>query len=185
MNINQEKQGLVSQEERDTLSFYLEYEFENYAWGHSHKGLFIDSMGHVIKYDLMDSESAWTPSTSEYFSETEIQAKIHHADTLMGKLPLDTLNMLKALVFDTGTILFSDTICDCVDFGSKRYFKYQFQEDRMKFKKIQLGFSGDCNATTKPESAKKLILMIESILYRYDPSSNRGQACGPLYYESK
>lgn len=153
--------------------FFVEVEYENHAWSDSHHGFFIDSLGNVIRFDLIppgvkwDPKSDWRPNASETYTEAEIQAKIHHADTLIRRLPLDTLKLLQSWVFDTGAITFPDTVCMGADIGATRYFKYLYQEDSSKYKRVPLAIHGDCDIVSGQVSANKIVALVDSLQYRY------------------
>lgn len=163
----------VSEEPSVYKKFFVEIEYANHAWSDSHEGLFIDSLGDVIRYDLIppgvkwDPKSDWKPNASETYTEAEIQAKIHHADTLIRRLSLDTLKLLQSWVFDTSAITYSDTVCMGADIGAMQYFKYLYQEDSSKYKRVPLAIHGDCDIVSGQVSANKIVALVDSLQYRY------------------
>jgi hypothetical protein len=152
---------------------FVEFEYENHAWSDSHDGYFIDSLGNVIRYDLIppgvkwDSKSDWKPNASETYTEGEILAKIHHADTVIRRLSVDTLKLLQTWVFDTSEISFPDTGSAGADMGTSKYFKYLYQEDSQKYKRVPLGIHGDVEMISSQASANKIVALVDSIMYKY------------------
>lgn len=147
------KDASINPEHPDLNKVYLESEYVNFAWGYAHNGWFIDTSGNIISYDIAKSGTQWVRNSSEYYSEDELWAKIHHKDTLREVIPNDTLKHLRELALASVAGTLSDTVCPGADMGALVYSCYVFKPDSLKFQRIVLRVYGDCRFNNAAQSA--------------------------------
>lgn len=124
--------------------FYLEREYVNSAWGrHVHRGVFIDTGGVVITYDLGPSPGAWRGTAGELYTENELWAKLHNNDTVRGSIPADTLSWLRTLAYASVSGKMSDTVGGGADIGLSIYSCYTLEGVDSLFRRTELRVEGD------------------------------------------
>ena len=137
--------------------FYLETEYVSLAWGrHVHRGEIIDNDGLVVSYDMGPSPQAWPNSSSELYSETELQWKIHHNDTVRGRIPADTLSRLRSLAYGSVSGVMSDTTGGGADIGLMIYSCYTIEGADTLFRRTELRAHGDMEYYNTSASAIEL-----------------------------
>lgn len=139
-----------------STTVYLEREYVNWAWGYAHNGWFLDPAGNIISYDIAKSGTAWVPSASGYYTEEELEAKMHHRDTLRGVVPLDTVKLLDRLALASLGGTYSDTVCPGADMGALIYSCYVYRADSSKFRHVVLRVDGDCRYQNTSDAAREL-----------------------------
>jgi hypothetical protein len=136
--------------------FYLEREYVNSAWGYVHRGVFVDTAGVIISYDLSKTGIDWEVSPGELYTEAELWAAIHHNDTVRGVIPTDTLSMLRKLAYDSVSGKMSDTTGSGADMGAVIYSCYTLEGGQGLFRKTELRVGGDCEYHNTSASAIQL-----------------------------
>lgn len=134
----------IEPQEKKLGRFYLEREYVNSAWGrHVHRGVFIDSGGVVITYDLGNSPEAWQGTANELYTEAELWAKLHSNDTVRGSIPADTLSWLRTLAYASVSGKMSDTVGTGADIGLSIYSCYTLEGANSLFRRTELRVEGD------------------------------------------
>ena len=136
--------------------FYLETEYVNHAWGHVHRGVFIDTAGVVISYDLAKSGVGWQATANELYTEAELWAKIHHNDTVWGSIPADTLSRLRRLAYASVSGSMSDTLGAGADMGIVSYVCFTLEGTQSLFRRTELRVQGDVEYHNTSTSAVEL-----------------------------
>jgi len=136
--------------------FYLETEYVNYAWGHVHRGVFIDGAGVVITYDLVKSGVGWQGNANELYTEAELWEKIHHNDTIKGSISVDTLSRLRRLAYASLSGSMSDTVGAGADMGKIVYSCYTLEGSQSLFRRTELRVQGDVEYHNTSASAVEL-----------------------------
>lgn len=123
--------------------FYLEKEYVNHAWGrYVHRGVFIDSAGLFITYDVGESGVPWQGEPGELYTEAELWSKIHHNDTVRGRVTADTLEWLRQLAYASVSGGMSDTNSTGADMGLVTYSCYTLEGGQGLFRKTELRAEG-------------------------------------------
>jgi hypothetical protein len=143
--------------------FYLEKEYVSHAWGrHVHRGMFIDTAGVVISYDVGNSEVPWHGAASELWSEEELWSKVHHNDTVLGSVPSDTLEWFRELAYASVSGRMSDTSGRGADIGLVTSSCYTLEGGHGLFRKTTLRVIGDMQYHNTSVSAIALADWLES-----------------------
>ena len=123
--------------------FYLEKQYVNYAWGrYVNRGVFIDSAGLVITYDVGISGVPLHGMADELYTEAELWSKISHNDTVWGRVPADTLAWLRQLAYASVSGRMSDTTGTGADMGLVTYSCYTLEGGQGLFRKTELRAEG-------------------------------------------
>lgn len=149
--------------------FYLESEYVNSAWRHVHRGMFIDTAGVMITYDLGDVPGAWQGTPGELYTEEELWAKIHHNDTVRGTVSADTLRWLKSLAYGSVGGKMSDTAGGAMDMGVSIMSCYTLEGGSSLFRRTELRATGDMEYHNTCSSAVELAKWMASCTERLTP----------------
>lgn len=123
--------------------FYLEKQYVNYAWGrYVNRGVFIDSAGLVITYDVGISGMPRPGLAGELYTEAELWSKIHQNDTVRGRVPADTLEWLRQLAYASVSGRMSDTTGTGADMGLVTYSCYTLEGGQGLFRRTDLRAEG-------------------------------------------
>ena len=123
--------------------FYLERQYVNHAWGrYVDRGIFIDSAGLFITYDVGGSGVPWQGEAGELYTEAELWSKISQNDTVRGRVPADTLAWLRQLAYASVSGRMSDTTGTGADMGVVTYSCYTLEGGQGLFRKTELRAEG-------------------------------------------
>jgi hypothetical protein len=145
------------------VTVLFQQNFENYAWSEIHQGFFIDDEGNIRGYIFWSSSrldpmkrpigEAYPPNNNTYYTKSDLEYNYYLTDTLFGKVDLDTLNTMKALIPGLLSSAISDDGSNCSDFGTYSFYAYYYDSLNDRYKRIVIERFGDmcCRNTNSNE----------------------------------
>ncbi len=127
--------------ERQQILFEVEY--ENYAWGHQHHGIYINNEGEVFQYNYDQNDTIWQDNQDGFYTEKELLEKFQPNKQVVDTLDRSTVmdkQQLIPLLMNAG---YSDTTSAGADQGAMRYIAYQYITYTNQYRQIVLEQDGD------------------------------------------
>ncbi|MDQ1266607.1 MAG: hypothetical protein QG635_1759, partial [Bacteroidota bacterium] len=150
----------------------FEVEYINYAWGYTHEGFFIDSLGDVYTYQYYREgnhipRDTWQPANFDTLAPQELAEKYSHNPALFTTINKSVLTEKFSLVEAAAKGKMSERKMVCADIGSWYYVAYKFDKVRNHYYKVNLYQSGDLNWRNLSPEAKVLTEWLKSINQKY------------------
>jgi hypothetical protein len=141
--------------------------YENYAWGFTYSGVYVNADGEVWSYELPQSTTP-TPSPAPDvwphadMTEAEITAKYASNPKLVTRLSKESVLAMYKLVSlaETGALVRQSS---CADAGSRMYVAWRYDAATAKYSPVQLGMSGDTTARNTVPAAGQLVDWLASV----------------------
>jgi hypothetical protein len=171
------------------VTILFQQNFENYAWSDSHFGFFIDGDGNIRGYTMFPGYHQWDPmirvtgdeyslNNDTYFTKSDLEFNYYLTDTLLGKVDLDTLNLMKNMISGILSSLLTQGHGGCNDSGINSYFAYYYSADNQEYQRIVLERFGDVCYTITNDDAQKISNWLFTVSKQFYPYFGMHCNCG-------
>jgi len=134
---------------------FFQHEYKNYAWGISHSGWFIDSLGNVRFYNL---PSDWKEADNDgYISEDDLMSNLQSADSILYQLSLNELNGMVSLIDNIDERRIQVKVRHIYDAGDSSLYYYSWDAQAAKYKRVLIWGRGYYSEDNIGVSAQQLI----------------------------
>jgi hypothetical protein len=133
---------------------------ENFSWGYTLRGFYVDRNGDVWSYD--HSDERWLPGDGAVrLSEADLKEKFDHGRkvlTLGAKVVRDKLRLID-VASRGGIARFSQSR----DRGRYAWVAYQYDPDRRNYRVVVLGADGDWIESNSTSAAQELVAWLNEV----------------------
>jgi len=154
----------VSSPRVSTRNFLFEVEYENFAWGYVHRGIYINNKGEVYKYDYDSSSGIWRRNDDGLYTESELIKKYRPNNEFLKKLDVNRVSQMRDLIPEAMQAGYSDTVSVGADIGAVNYICYSYDKSAHKYFEIILAQEGDWKFKKESAAADTLINWLKKIL---------------------
>ena len=130
-----------SDDEALAQEFYFQYEYLNHAWGYSHSGWLIDSLGNVWCYTLPEN---WNQSDSSgMIDAAALKANLSKTDSVCHSIDMAVLKKKIKLIENASSGTLQDPESVGADMGAMSYYAFVYEKKKDSYKRILLKKMGD------------------------------------------
>lgn len=148
--------------EEDLVGRYVfEVYEENYSWGHTLKGFYIDHAGNVLVYDHSGDRWVPTPSRTGRVTDVDLAEKFESGKKILN-LGSGTV-LEKAKLIDSAARGAIQKYAQARDRGRFAYVGYMYDPDRRDYRTITLGADGDWLETNPTPAAQELLTWLKDV----------------------
>jgi hypothetical protein len=151
----------------------FEMEYVNFAWGHQHRGFYVDSDGGVWTYDV--SGTPWEPARHDAYTLEELEAKYGSRREPLTTVPARKIEEMRRLIESASRGGLTEPVGNCADFGSITYRAFEYDADGSLYRPVLLYQAGDVALKNTSLSAAR----ITGWLMEIGGSNAADQACAP------
>ncbi len=150
VSCKQNSTELKTDEGKINQQVLFHFSYDNYAWGHTYFGWYIDDMGNV--WHLKETNHWWAEQMNTILSESKSlfydsdsinQFYKTCRDTILAVINLDSLNFYYQLIDEASNGPYSEPKNVGADIGSIIYGCLYYNKRDNKYKKVILSCSGD------------------------------------------
>jgi hypothetical protein len=134
---------------------------ENYSWGHTLRGFFIEGDGTVAVYDHSGHRWVPTPDRRGRITDVDLAEKFDGAKPVL-EIGIDTVRSKAGLIAHAARGAMSK-YNQARDRGRFAYVAYMYDPDRRDYRTIVLGADGDWLETNNSPAAEELLAWLKSV----------------------
>lgn len=134
---------------------------ENYSWGHTLRGFFIDRDGNVSSYDHSGDRWVPNPNRSGRIDDVDLAEKFEGAKPVVN-VGAETV-LQKARLIDHAAHGAVTKFNQSRDRGRFAYVAYMYDPDRRNYRTVVLGADGDWLETNASPAAQELLAWLKTV----------------------
>lgn len=134
---------------------------ENYSWGHTLRGFFIDRDGNVSSYDHSGDRWVPNPNHSGRIDDVDLAERFEGAKQVINVGPETVLR--KAQLIDHAAHGAVTKFSQSRDRGRFAYVAYMYDPDRRNYRTVVLGADGDWLETNASPAAQELLAWLKTV----------------------
>ncbi len=123
--------------------YLFEVSYINFAWGHVHRGIYIDRNGNVYSYHYDRDDEIWQPEDYLQLTEADLTDKYSHNRTHIATVHPRTLRDMYDLVASAAQGELSERVHVMCDAGGTQYTAYLYDPAASRYMRVLLKLSGD------------------------------------------
>jgi hypothetical protein len=156
--------------------YLLAVTYDNYAWGASHAGIFVDIEGNFYHYyhDKGDNDGYLSVNEVAEQSEIELTKVMGGAGTLLETLDIEVIKEIKSIASRVTSHSFTESQQRCHDSGSIRFFSFYFNINTQMYTPTLLEKTGGLAQVNLSPSAKELVNWLDTKSSEYQLGLNSG-----------
>lgn len=137
--------------------------YENYAWGATKNGFFVDSTGKVFSFNF--SAEALEPGIGVKAPKTvaELKAEYNQSKKLLKTVAADELSRMRALIPEVLSASYSAKVHNACDAGCELWTAYLVDDEKGTFKAVKLKEDGDFVQNSLATAATTLVNWLDSL----------------------
>ncbi len=141
----------------------FEIRYVNFAWGIQRSLIYIDHKGGIYKYVFTQGDNLFTESGRNIYTEQELEDKYNHNRKLIGSISPEILAEKVKLIEPASKGKYSESVSRGADQGATTIACYIYDEATKHYREVVLNTKGDVNYENLSNSAKDLVVWLESL----------------------
>ncbi len=157
--------------------YVFESSYVNFAWGHQHWGVVIESSCGIYSYHYGADDATWQSGGDVYTTE-ELNRKYGPGRTFVGRVPLDELVAMQALIESASMGPYSEPTSGGADRGQYQQLAFLFDPATATHRRVLLATEGDTNLENLSEEARQLHAWLSTLTGNSSPARRPGREHG-------
>lgn len=134
----------------------------NWAWGYTHNGWHVSTLGEIDSFSYTKSDSMWLLSDDSLITNSEMDQMNSSYSPTLRRVQLSTLDSMIALIPLAAAGPWTKKT-NGKDMGAQTYSAYYYDDYARGYRKVILYQYGDWNIVNESDAAKKLTTWLMAI----------------------